>query len=287
LPKVLIELALCSMGIEMNEEDLNRRLESERIFQNQRTESIAIGEVEAKRGRFYYLSKNAFKRYYQTLEDVEGKRVIVVGCERGGVTPLAHRGAIVTGVDIADHAIKLLNQAIENEGLTANARALVMNGEDLQLPANSADLICCTGVLHHLDVEKAAESWARTLAPNGRVTMIEPMAWHPVVFLYRIFTPHMRTPDEHPLTPKDIKALRRHFGKVKVQGFVLTSVLSVAATYLPNGQSLTNLSFRLLENVDRFLLKFFPFLVYCCWTSVIELEAPLYTNNTGLSQIKS
>ncbi len=284
---MLIELALFSTGIEMNEEDLNRRIESERIFQNQRTESIAMGEVEAKRDRFYYLSKNAFKQYYRNLERVDGKRVIVVGCERGGVTPLAHSGAIVTGVDIADQAIKLLNQAIENEGLTENARALLMNGEDLQLPPNSADLICCTGVLHHLNVEKAAESWARTLAPNGRVTMIEPMAWHPVVFFYRIFTPQMRTPDEHPLTPRDIKALRRHFGKVKIQGYVLTSVLSVAATYLPNSQFLTNLSFRLLEKIDRFLLKFFPFLVYFCWTSVIELEAPFHTNYTELSQNES
>jgi len=267
----------------MKNENLNSRLESERMFQNQRTESIALGELETERSRFYYLSKNAFKHYYRNLESVEGKRVVVVGCERGGVTPLAHRGAIVTGVDIADQAINLLNQAIENEGLTGKARALVMNAENLQLPTNSADLICCTGVLHHLNVEQAAESWASVLAPNGRITMIEPMAWHPVVFLYRIFTPHMRTADEHPLTPKDIKALRRHFGKVNVQGYAMTSVLSVAATYLPKGQSLTNLSFRLLEKFDRLLLKFFPFLVYFCWTSVIELEAPLYTTNTGVS----
>jgi len=268
----------------MKNQDLNSRLESERMFQNQRTESIARGEEETERSRFYYLSKNAFKHYYRNLESVAGKKVVVVGCERGGVTPLAHKGAIVTGVDIADYAIKILNQAINDEGLTEKARALVMNAEDLQLPANSADLICCTGVLHHINVEKAAESWARTLAPNGRVTMIEPMAWHPIVFLYRIFTPHMRTPDEHPLTPKDIEALRRHFGKVTVQGYVLTSVLSVAATYIPKGQSLTNLSFKLLEKFDRLLLKFFPFLVYFCWTSVIELEAPLYTTNTEVSQ---
>jgi len=126
---------------------------------------------------------------------------------RGGVTPLARLGATVTGIDIADEAIKDY-VTITQEGLQNRASCVVMDGEELGFPSNTFDVICCTGVLHHLNIRKAASSWAKVLKPDGRVAMIEPLAYHPLVMLYRFATPSLRTRDEHPLAPRDIRVLK-------------------------------------------------------------------------------
>lgn len=254
--------------------DVNRRLAAEAEFQNRRVLSSAEGREEP-RERFYYLADKGRADYHRLLEDVVGKTAVVVGCSEGGVTPLARRGAqSVIGIDIADEAIHRLKAAIEREGLSERALAVVMNAESLDLAAASVDVICCAGVLHHLDVGKAARSWSRVLRPSGKVVMIEPMAWHPVVALYRMLTPSMRTPDEHPLKPADVEILREHFGSVRMRGYVLTSVASVLFTLWPRATSVRHSVLRHLERLDDRLLRWFPFLVYFCWTCVIELAEP-------------
>ncbi len=245
------------------------RLKSEAEFQNQRV----LGGAEA-RDRFYYLSNRALEDYQRTLEDVAGQDVLVAGCSEGGVTPLARRGARVTGIDIASEAITRLTAGIEREGLQDLASAKLMNAEDLTFPDNSFDLICCTGVVHHLDIERTMPSWVRVLRPGGRVSMNEPMAWHPAVAAYRALTPSMRTPDEHPLTPKDIKIFRRYFEEVTVRGYVLTSLLSLPFALRPQLSILKQVSLGALERLDDSLVKRIPQLAYFCWTAVIELSHP-------------
>ena len=246
-------------------------LRSEAEFQNRRVSAAARGEDEA-RDKFYYLLDGAMRDYDRALGDLEGRRVLVVGCSEGGVTPLARRGAIVTGIDIADQAIAHLNEAIRTEGLADRASALVMNAEEPEFPDGTFDVICCSGVLHHLIVERAAAGWRRVLKPGGRVAMVEPMAWNPAVLLFRLLTPSMRTADEHPLTPRDIRTLERHFAEVEVTGYALTSLLSLVWVYLPDPWSLKERSKRWLEALDTRLLRLFPFLKYFCWSSVIRLS---------------
>lgn len=253
--------------------DVEQRLKAEAEFQNARVRAGMNEESEA-RDRFYYLAEKAIRRYRSTLNEVAGKHVLVVGCSEGGVTPLARRGATVIGIDIADQAIANLNASIAEEGWQDVATAKVMNAEALDVPDDSLDIICCSGVLHHLNVEKAAASWARALKPDGRVTMIEPMAYNPLIAAYRLATPSMRTDDEHPLTPKDIDVLRQHFGDVDVEGFVLTSLLSVTWAYLPDLLKLRSRSLKLLEPLDQALMSKFPALAYLAWTAVIQLRDP-------------
>jgi len=251
-----------------------KRLDAEADFQNSRSS----GELELhnrRRSKFYYLIDNARSYYDQILyELIIDKRVIVAGCAEGSVTPLTRSGAKkVTGVDIASEPINKLNQSIDREGLSGKAEAIVGNAEDLPLPNDSFDVICCSGVLHHLDIRLAMNSWSRVLNKDGAVIMMEPMALNPIIFLYRLLTPKMRTKDEHPLLPRDIRILNDYFSDVKVEGFVLTSLFSLLFTYMPNNY-LRNKSYVLLENVDRKILKWFPKLSYICWTSVIILKSP-------------
>lgn len=252
------------------------RLKREAEFQDKRTESIESGAEEA-RSKFYYLMENANEYYNSTLFDTDqsGKKIVVVGCSTGSVTPLARLGAEVIGIDISSSSINSLNEAIKAEGLDAKASAVIMNAEELTLDEGSVDTICCSGVLHHLEVEKSIKSWAKVLKAGGRVRMIEPMALNPIIAVYRHFTPDMRTVDEHPLKPKDIKILRENYQEVEIKGFVLTSLLSFMWVFLPNIFDMKTKTYNTLESFDKILLKLFPFLIYFCWATVIEIRKPI------------
>lgn len=258
------------------DKDTQERLKREAEFQDKRTESIEAGAEEA-RSKFYYLMDNANKCYDSTLFDTEqsGKKIVVVGCSTGSVTPLARLGAEVIGVDISSGSINVLNEAIKKEGLSSKASAVVMNAENLTFDDNSIDIICCSGVLHHLDVEQSIKSWAKVLKSEGRVRMVEPMALNPIIAFYRYLTPSMRTVDEHPLKPKDIKILRENFQEVEIKGFILTSLLSLIWTFLPNVFNLRMKSYNTLESFDKVVLKLLPFLNYVCWATVIECRKPI------------
>lgn len=253
--------------------DENIRLKTEAEFQNARTKD---DPYISRRNKFYYLTSEAFKNYQKIMnENTLGKKIIVVGCAEGGVTPLAKAGAKqVLGVDIASEPIKRLNDKIAKENLSNVASAVVGNAEDLDVPENSFDVICCLGVLHHLDIQKAALSWSKVLNKNGLVVMEEPMALNPIVALYRLLTPKMRTADEHPLVPADIKLLKKYFTKVEVQGYVLLSLFSLFFVYIYKSDELRDKSNRFLEKIDSQLLRRFKFLNYFCWTSVIVLAEP-------------
>ncbi len=253
--------------------DESVRLKTEAEFQNARTKDDPfIG----RRNKFYYLTNEAFKSYQKVLSDnTLGKKIIVVGCAEGGVTPLAKAGAEkVLGIDIASEPIKRLNEKIEQEKLSNIASAVVGNAEDLDVPENSFDVICCLGVLHHLDIQKSAASWSKALNKDGFVVMEEPMALNPIVALYRLLTPKMRTDDEHPLVPADIKLLKKYFTTVDVQGYVLLSLFSLFFVYIYKSDNLRDKSNKFLEKIDGILLKKIKFLNYFCWTSVIVLRDP-------------
>ncbi len=251
------------------------RLRKEAAFQNSRT----VGETEryeARRDKFYYLVDSARADYTDVVSRFsKGRDVVVVGCAEGGVTSLVRLGAgRVLGVDIADEAIAKLNQSIDKEGLSDKASAIVCDAESLDLSDNSYDVICCSGVLHHLDIERAMVSWSRVLRSDGRVVMMEPFALNPLIYLYRLVTPGMRSDDEHPLLPRDIKLLKKHFTRVEVTGYVLTSLFSMVFSYIPGLSSARDRVCSILERFDRVILRVMPGLQYFCWTSVIVLEEP-------------
>jgi SAM-dependent methyltransferase len=250
--------------------DIEARLKEEARFQNAR---VTDGGEEA-RDKYYVLLRNAFKRYDEALGELTGKRVVVVGCSDVGVLPLARRGANVIGIDVADEAVAQLNEQIAREGFADRAKGMVMNAEDLTFEPGSVDMIVCTGVLHHLDVEKSAKTFSKVLKSDGRVVMMEPLAWNPAAALYRQVTPSMRTEFEHPLKPIDLQILRRHFSKVEFSGHAFLSCLAIPFTFIPGANRLKETLVGLLDPIDQALFKAVPFTKYFAWTTVIVCERP-------------
>lgn len=66
------------------------------------------------------------------------------------------------------------------------------------------------GVLHHLDLERFAANFSRTLAPGGFGRFIEPAQGNLLIRTFRKLTPKLRTPDEHPFDAASFHLLAQH-----------------------------------------------------------------------------
>lgn len=250
------------------------RLRSEATFQDKRME-LALQGREEFRDKFYFINRRANKCYDSYLGSLAGQRVVVVGCSDCGVTPLARGGAYVEGIDISTVSIDKLNRAIAAEGLGKHASARVMDAENLTYPNHSIDTITCTGVLHHLRTEAALRSWSRALKADGQVVMFEPLALHPLATLFRMLTPSMRTPDEHPLRSRDFVLMHKYFRRVTRRDFGLFTPLAAAIAVIPGLRAVGRSILPALETLDAAALKVLPCLGKVCWLTVVQLREPM------------
>ncbi|MEX0779656.1 MAG: class I SAM-dependent methyltransferase [Balneolales bacterium] len=236
------------------------RLKSEKDFHNE-----AFSGDTRKSAKKYYQSANNSKSFYHSLisKGVEGKKILEYGCGPGSAAfDLARKGALVTAIDISEVAINLTQKQAAAEGLTIEC--FVMDAENLTFKDKEFDIICGSGILHHLDLNASYQELNRTLKPSGRAVFFEPLGHNPIINLYRKITPKMRTDDEHPLLMNDIKLAESYFETVNVSHFNLTSTLSTFLPFL--GKPLLSL--------DSFLFRSFPSLKKQSWIVVLEMSLP-------------
>ena len=100
------------------------------------------------------------------------KSLLEVGCGAGiDLVRFARAGAIVTGIDLSTTAIELARKNIEQNGLKADL--WVMNGESMQFPDNSFDVVYAHGVLQYTaNIEKMMAEIHRVVKPGGEVIVM-------------------------------------------------------------------------------------------------------------------
>jgi SAM-dependent methyltransferase len=253
--------------------DANERLSTEAAYQDQRMAQALQGQPEF-RDRFYFVNRLAYQLYLDLQRGLQGKRVVVVGSSDAGVTPLAREGVFVEGIDISPGSIEKLNRSIEREGLQHYASARVMDAHNLEYADDSIDLITCSGVLHHLDTDRALASWSRCVKRGGTVLLFEPLAFHPLAATFRMLTPVMRTPDEHPLRPRDFRLMQKYFGSINRSDFGLTTPVCAGIAMVPGFQKAAALTLPAFELIDSIALKVAPILRNICWLTIIQLTKP-------------
>src|SRR2546423_6452988 len=113
----------------------------------------------------------------------DGLRVLEIGCGMGtDGAQFAQAGAVYTGVDLTDAAIKLARKRFELSGLQGNFQ--VADAENLKFPDESFDLVYSHGVLHHTpDTARAIREIHRVLKPGGRAIV---MLYHRGSYNYRV-----------------------------------------------------------------------------------------------------
>ena len=203
------------------------RRKEEEIFYNVKYSKIKYNNsiTDLINCSIYLHNQSAYKYFFdQVSMNVLNKDVLECGCGIDNLPSFAETSNHFNAIDLSEEAIKYQQQRIHNSII--NAEYHVMNLEKLNFDDNSFDVIFGKSILHHTDLEKTYREISRVLRPTGRAFFLEPIKYNPIVFLYRMLTPSIRTPTEHPLTIKDIKLAKIYFQHVNIKYFNFFSYMT-------------------------------------------------------------
>jgi ubiquinone/menaquinone biosynthesis C-methylase UbiE len=126
-----------------------------------------FAQVEARRNEL-----EPFIARYADFPMTRGQRVLEIGVGAGtDFVRFVRAGAGATGIDLTDHAIRLVRQRLDNEGLRAELRQA--DAEQLPFEDGTFDRVYSWGVLHHTpDTGRAAREAVRVLKPGGRLCVM-------------------------------------------------------------------------------------------------------------------
>lgn len=218
------------------------------------------------------------------LGNLSGKRLLDVGCGLGEASVyFALQGAQVTAVDLSEGMLRAANMLAAKYGVAIRTHRAA--SEHLGLaPTEKFDVIYAGNLLHHVDIEQTVNRLRCHLAPGGILLTWDPLAYNPAINIYRLLAKEVRTPDEHPLTLRDIRMIRKNFGRVETRYFWLTTlvifvIMAVVQRRNPNQQRFWKVVvdegdewkwlYQPLEKLDRLLLTLCPPLRLLCWNVVI------------------
>ena len=264
------------------------RKHAEEVFHDEgaATEDVALIDV---RHRNEACTAPEMRHIRKKLGDLRGRTLLDVGCGLGEASVyFAMEGALVTATDISPGMCRLTGQLAANNGV--NVATHVSAIEDLGLkPDQRFDIIYTGNTLHHADLNATLDNILPHLKPDGIFVSWDPVAYNPVINIYRAIATQVRTADEHPLRLRDIRAVTSRFASAEVSWFWLTSqlifVLMVVAQFRsPNKERFWKKVideadtwawlYRPLAALDRVLIKLLPFLGPLCWNVVIVAKAP-------------
>lgn len=253
---------------------LERRKEEERELHD-KLRGDHVDESRYLTNKKFYSIASSNRRFVEDWlkERCEGKKVLDYCCGNGQTAIFcAEAGADSWGIDISPVSIENAEELASERGVKGKTKFLVMDGEAMEFPDASFDLVVVHGVLHHLDLEKAYSELARILKPEGEIISTEALRHNIFIHLYRKITPHLRTAWEvdHILGKKDIEKAREYFHKVDVvKFFYLATIAAIPFRNFPNFYFLR----RILEAVDSVLLRL-PVLKWQAWMAVFVLSHP-------------
>lgn len=187
---------------------------------------------------------------------------------------MARSGAETTGIDISPEGIENCRRNAVEAGVSDKASFTVMDGEALDFPDNTFDVIAEYGALHHLDYDKAMSELRRVIKPQGEMICVEALKHNPLIHLYRKRTPTLRTEweVEHILTVDHLARARQYFGKVEVKFFHLAVLAAVPFRKTRMFRPLRSL----LEKIDGVILNNQLIGKYA-WIMVFTLAEPKKT----------
>jgi len=210
--------------------------------------------------------REAIAKSYTFLGNLQGKKILEVGCGSGEqASHLAAQGAIVTVIDISAESLKAAQDLAKQKKVELTA--VKMDAEQLEFPAESFDLIYINSTLMHVDQQKVLQECSRVLVKGGKLAVIEPLRYAPLVQIYRWFSSYKKM-NPHYATLKMFNQGKKYFSEHTHQEFYLLSsallpVFSLKNRWLHRG-------YDAVSTVDNFLLKIFPFLRHGCWVSVVK-----------------
>jgi len=222
----------------------------------------------------------------QRAGELKGKRLLELGSGFGeAAVYFALLGAEVTATDISPEMLRVASQVAALNGVKLNTRCLSAMDLDV-FDDNSFDMIYAANMLHHVDIALTMKEIYRKLKPGGRAFFIDPLAYNPVIYAYRLLATKYRTKDERPLNLSDIRKVCDTFDSVRKEYFWFTGLLVFLKFFLidrlhPNDARYWKLIVDDSAKYSKFLkfahkldaaLKKIPLLKLLCWNVVLICE---------------
>jgi SAM-dependent methyltransferase len=223
---------------------------------------------------------------FKILGPVRGARILDCGCGDGEFsTIIGLLGGTVTGIDISERLIATAKRRAAINGTQDRVDFVCASIHNLPFPSDTFDIAFGKGVLHHVDIMRAAEEISRTLKKNGRAVFEEPIAQSTMLRKIRRSGPVRRivredkiTPDEAPLTRADIERFSALFRESSVTELQLLSRLERLCS---SGTLLLG-----LNDCDRLLFRLFPFLRRFGRLAILEVAEPAEPGATHAGRIR-
>ena len=215
--------------------------------------------------KFYSITERS-TQYMENWIKINSKNKIFLdyACGEGLMAiKAAKNGAKISlGLDISNVSIQNARKHAFEKNIK-NVEFFQADAEDTKLPDNSIDTIICSGMLHHLDLSFAFPELRRILKPGGKILALEALDYNPLIKIYRMMTPDMRTEWEkaHILSLKDVDFASRFFKINSIKYWHITAYIGVKLKILKP----------LLCKIDPFLERI-PFLQRMGWMFTFELE---------------
>ncbi len=120
--------------------------------------------------------------YIAERATLDGSRVLDVGCGGGLLCEsLASRGAVVTGIDMAERALAVARLHLEQSGLQVDYRQATAESFAME-DGKAFDVVCCLEMLEHVpEPASVVEACAAMTRPGGQLFFStinrSPLAW--------------------------------------------------------------------------------------------------------------
>lgn len=158
------------------------------------------------------------------MGDLRGKRVLDVGAGLGESSVyFALQGAEVTTTDISPLMVDKVLQLAANHGVAVTG--IVSNAESLCVPENHYDYVYVANTIHHIhDRDRLFRQIYSALKAGGKFFSYDPLAYNPVINIYRRMATSVRTPDESPLTLTDLELARKYFPNLRHREYWISTL---------------------------------------------------------------
>lgn len=262
---------------------MNDIIDKEEQFHDEWAYSEDLSKIDIKRNNEASTAPE-MRFIRKNIGDIKGKSILDVGCGLGEASIyFAIEGAKVTALDLSQGMLDAVlylakNNHVEIKIHKSTAEGFNLNKNDI------FDIIYVGNLLHHVDIEATLKQITNHLKPNGIMVSWDPLAYNPIINIYRRIATEVRTLDEHPLKLKDIKLFSKYFKSVKQKYFWLTTLIIFIFMYFlqkrdPNKErywkkiveesNKWEWIYKPLEILDKIILFLVPPLKLLCWNVVL------------------
>ncbi|MDP9174051.1 MAG: class I SAM-dependent methyltransferase [Planctomycetota bacterium] len=229
------------------EQDVQHVHDKEAEFHDQWAQSIPLEQITVREA---FEAPTAMENRFilSLMGDIRGKTLLDIGAGLGESSVyFALLGAAVTATDLSPAMVECATKLARHHGVSITG--VVSPGESLGVPDSYFDLVYVANTIHHV-TDKAAlfGQIQRALKPGGRFFSFDPIAYNPVINVYRKMASQVRTEDEAPLTFTDAALAGRFFQEVGHREFWIASLALFVKYYLID---------RVHPNADRYWKRIF------------------------------